>query len=214
MDIAFNRRGRAAVLLAGIILTTAPMRATIAAPEEPVSTAPSQAAEMYARGVTWEQFLASAKVQRETWTRNAAREVSPELVARLQRAGTGLRLLVVAVDWCPDSANSVPYIAKLASSAGVGLRVIDFKAGKAIMEAHRTPDGRASTPTVVLLRGDQDVAAWVERPASLQWWYLDHAGQLSEDELLERKRGWYEWNRGADAVGEIVALAERSAKKP
>jgi hypothetical protein len=213
MNHALKRHGRA-VLLTGLLLATILVRPTLAASEEPVPAASGQAAAMYAQGVTWEKFLESAKVQRDTWLKNAARDVSPALVARLRGAGTDLRLLVVAVDWCPDSANSVPYIAKLASSAGVGLRVVDFTTGKAVMEAHRTPDGRASTPTVVLLRGDQDVAAWVERPAALQWWYLDHAGQLSEDELLERKRGWYEWNRGADATAEIVALAERSAKKP
>ncbi|MCB1597727.1 MAG: hypothetical protein KDI87_08455, partial [Gammaproteobacteria bacterium] len=92
--------------------------------------------------------------------------------------------------------------------------LVDFKTGKAIMDAHRTPDGRASTPTVILLRGDQEVAAWVERPASLQWWYLGMADAISEEELLERKMSWYDWNRGSDALTEIVVLAEKTAKKP
>jgi hypothetical protein len=78
------------------------------------------------------------------------------------------------------------------------------------MEANRTPDGRASTPTVILLRGDQQVAAWVERPASLQWWYLGMTGQISDDERLERKLSWYDWNRGTDALAEIVVLAEQA----
>jgi hypothetical protein len=107
----------------------------------------------------------------------------------------------------------VPYIAKLAARAGVELRVVDFKTGKAIMDAHRTPDGRASTPTVVLLRDDQEVAVWVERPAALQWWYLGMANQISDDERLERKMSWYEWNRGSDALTEIVVLAEQTVKK-
>ena len=102
---------------------------------------------------------------------------------------------------------------KLTSGAGIELRVVDFKTGKAIMDAHHTPDGRASTPTVVLLRGDQEVAAWVERPASLQWWYLDMADEISDKERLERKMSWYEWNRGSDALTEIVVLAEQTAKK-
>jgi hypothetical protein len=168
---------------------------------------------MFPLATPWDQYLSSTRVQRETWLKNAGREVPPGLVDRLKRAADGLRLLVITADWCPDSAHSVPYIGKLASGAGVELRVVDFKTGQAIMDAHRTPDGRASTPTVVLLRGDQEVAVWVERPSSLQWWYLDMADQISDEERLERKMAWYEWNRGSDALTEIVVLAEQTAKK-
>lgn len=196
-------------LLAAFLLLAMPAFAA----DDPVpAAAPSPSAALYRQGITWDQFLAGAKVQRETWLKNAGREVPPDLVARFRRAGEGLRLLVITADWCGDSVHSVPYIAKLASTAGVDLRVVDFRAGKAVMEAHRTPDGRASTPTVILLRGDQEVAAWVERPASLQWWYLGQTGQISDDERLERKMAWYEWNRGSDALAELAVLAAQSAR--
>jgi hypothetical protein len=161
--------------------------------------------------MSWDQYLAGAKVQRETWVKNAGREVPPMLVERMKRAGNGLRLLVVTADWCTDSVHSVPYLARLAGQAGVDLRVVGFRDGKPVMEAHRTPDGRASTPTVVLLRGDQVVAAWVERPAPLQWWSVGTVAQMSEAEQKERIGSWYEWSRGTDALTEIVALAERAA---
>lgn len=200
-------------LLTGILLLATPAFLAVAA-DAPARTAEASAsAAIYAQGKPWDQFLAGAKVQRETWLKNAGREVPPGLVERFKRAGDGLRLLVITADWCGDSVHSVPYIVTLASRAGVELRVVDFRTGKAIMEAHRTPDGRASTPTVILLRGDQEVAAWVERPATLQWWYLGMTGQISDEERLERKMAWYEWNRGADALTEIVVLAEQTAKK-
>jgi Thioredoxin len=200
-------------LLTGILLLATPAFLAVAA-DAPARTAEASAsAAIYAQGKPWDQFLAGAKVQRETWLKNAGREVPPGLVERFKRAGDGLRLLVITADWCGDSVHSVPYIVTLASRAGVELRVVDFRTGKAIMEAHRTPDGRASTPTVVLLRGDQEVAAWVERPATLQWWYLGMTGQISDEERLERKMSWYEWNRGFDALTEIVVLAEQTAKK-
>lgn len=200
-------------LLTGILLLATPAFLAVAA-DAPARTAEASAsAAIYAQGKPWDQFLAGAKVQRETWLKNAGREVPPGLVERFKRAGDGLRLLVITADWCGDSVHSVPYIVTLASRAGVELRVVDFRTGKAIMEAHRTPDGRASTPTVILLRGDQEVAAWVERPATLQWWYLGMTGQISDEERLERKMAWYEWNRGADALAEIVVLAEQTAKK-
>jgi len=184
-----------------------------AATEPAPAAAPSASASLYAGGTSWDQFLGGTKAQRETWLKNAGRDVPPALVERFRRAGEGLQLLVITADWCGDSVHSVPYIAQLAARAGVQLRVVDFRTGKGVMEAHRTPDGRASTPTVVLLRGDREVAAWVERPASLQWWYLGMTGQISDDERLERKLAWYDWNRGTDALAELVVLAEQTAKK-
>ena len=213
MKIMRHLKARISVLLAASMLLTVPALPTVAADDPVQSAAASDSVAMYARGVPWDQFLASARVQRETWLKNAGREVPPGLTDRFKRAGDGLRLLVITADWCPDSLHSVPYIARLASGAGVEMRLVDFKTGKAIMDAHRTPDGRASTPTVILLRGDQEVAAWVERPASLQWWYLGMADAISDEELLERKMSWYDWNRGSDALTEIVVLAEQTAKK-
>jgi len=204
---------RTSAVIVGIVLLMAPVLPVTAADDTDQTAASSDPAVLYSRGVTWDQFLASARVQRETWLKNAGRDVPPGLVERFRKAGKNLRLLVVTADWCPDSLHSVPYIAKLASGAGVELRVVDFRTGNAVMNAHRTPDGRASTPTVILLRGDKEVAAWVERPASIQWWYLDMADKLSEEERLERKMSWYDWNRGSDALTEIVVLAEQGTKE-
>lgn len=199
-------------LFIGIMLLAIPAFQAVAG-NEPARAATENPVAMYAAGIPWDQFLASTRVQREIWLKNSEREVPSDLVDRFKRAGDGLRLLVVTADWCPDSLHSVPYIAKLAAGAGIELRVVDFRTGKPIMDAHPTPDGRASTPTVVLLRGDREVAAWVERPSSLQWWYLDKADEISDEELLERKMSWYDWNRGSDAMSEIVVLAEQTARK-
>ena len=203
---------RTSGLLTGILLLTMGVFSAGAADDPVRTTAVGNPAALYPLGTPWDKYLSGTRVQRETWLKNAGREVPPGLVDRFRRAGNGLRLLVVTADWCGDSVHSVPYIAKLAARAGVELRVVDFKTGKAIMDAHRTPDGRASTPTVILLRGDQEVGVWVERPASLQWWYLGIADQVSEEERLERKMSWYEWNRGSDALTEIVVLAEQPVK--
>ena len=213
MRIICYLKARISILLAATMLLTMSALPTVAADDPVQSAAAGDPVAVYSRGVSWDQFLANARVERETWLKNAGREVSPGLTDRFKRAGDGLRLLLVTADWCNDSMHSVPYIAKLASGAGVELRLVDFKTGKAIMDAHRTPDGRASTPTLILLRGDQEVAAWVERPASLQWWYLDKADEISDEELLERKLSWYDWNRGSDALTEIVVLAEKTAMK-
>lgn len=165
---------------------------------------------IFERGVTWEAFLASADSRAETWRTNAARaRPSKDLVDRLRAAAGDLRLVVVAIAACSDSVHTVPYVAALAKEAGVPLRIVDSTEGKHVMEAFRTPDGRAATATVALLRGDRIVAAWVERPEALQSWLLGPASSLPQAERMDRKFGWYEWDRGESTMAELVALAER-----
>jgi len=173
---------------------------------------PAQAVALFDQGLPWTEYLASAQQQRAIWVRNAGRDVPAALVDRLRKAGAGLRLLVVAEDWCSDSVNSVPYLGTLAAKAGVEMRVVNSQAGKPIMEAHRTPDGRAATPTVILIRDGKEAGAWVERPAALQTWFLDMAGKIDSAERQQRKMNWYDWSRGDDALREIVVLAEQSLK--
>jgi hypothetical protein len=165
---------------------------------------------LFDQGVTFEDFLKSADSRAETWRNNAARaKPSRELVDRLKAAGSDLRLLVVAVAACSDSVHTVPYVAVLAREAGIPLRIVNSDVGKSVMEAHRTPDGRAATATVALMRGDRIVGAWVERPVALQTWLLGPAASLPQGERMDRKFGWYEWDRGESTMAEVVALAER-----
>ena len=120
-----------------------------------------------------------------------------------------MKLLVVAIAACSDSVHTVPYVATLAKEAGVPLRIVDSTVGKPVMDAFKTPDGRGATATVALLKGDQIVAAWVERPVALQTWLLGPASSLQQSERMERKFGWYEWDRGESTMAELVALVER-----
>jgi hypothetical protein len=175
------------------------------------SQAPADAATLFTRGQTMEQFVQAAARQRESWTRNvAAAKIEPGMVDRFRRAGKELRLLVVAEDWCPDSVHTVPYVAALAAQAGVGLRIVDRGSGAAIMKRHPAPDGRAVTPVVVLLRRGVDVGAWVERPAVLQSLFQLIGNDPESARRFAQRQAWYDADRGRTTVAELVALAEQS----
>ena len=137
----------------------------------PVVPAPDYA-ELYSKGIPFADFLAKAASKQDEW-RNRYRDatISPELIEKARALPGRHRLLVVAEDWCSDSAQSIPYLAKLVDAApdALEMRVIDSKAGRAVMEAHPTPDGRGATPTVVVLGADGAlIGAWSERPAELE----------------------------------------------
>jgi hypothetical protein len=158
----------------------------------------------------WTEFLAGVKAQRERWTANTARAtVPPALAARFAAVAHGLRLLIVAQDWCLDSVNTVPYIARLAASAGVPVHVVDRAAGESLMKRYPARDGRMVTPVVILLRDDRVVGAWVERPAPLQQAF--EAMGTSPDALrrFNDRQAWYDEDAGRTTLDEIITLAEK-----
>ena len=167
-------------------------------------------AALFDKGVPYRDFLDAARSRRNEWiARSKDAKVYAEAVTRVQQLGARRRLLIVAEDWCGDSANTLPYVARLAESAPevLDLRIIDSSAGRPVMEAHKTPDGRAATPTVVLLdETGTFLAAWVERPSALQKWYIEQQDLLSQRDLLDQKYKWYKEDQGKSAIREIVEL--------
>ena len=169
---------------------------------------------LFESGQTWQQFLAGVSAQRDLWLKTeSAVTVSPDFVERATNASRGLQLLVVAEDWCPDSAYSVPYIARLAQSAGIPLRVLDRKAGAPLMRAHPTSDGRSVTPTVVMWRNGRDVGAWVERPAELQQMFFSMSTNPENAQRFSQRHLWYESDGGRTVLKEVLALIEQTSEK-
>ena len=175
----------------------------------PAGPAPDYAG-LYARGVPFAEFLSKVASKRDEW-RDRYRDavVNPDLVQRARALPAKYHLLVVAEDWCSDSAQSVPYLAKLVDLAPdtLEMRVIDSKVGRAVMDAHPTPDGRGATPTVAVLTADGAfVGAWSERPSELEAWAIEQRRVLSQRDLHDQMAKWYAADAGKSALGEILAL--------
>ena len=170
---------------------------------------------LYERGVPFAAFLERAQSHRTEWIGNFQRaKVDVDTLARAHALPERRRILVVAEDWCADSLNTVPYLGKLVDAAAdrLELRVVDSTVGKPVMDANRTADGRAATPTIVILAADgKPAGAWVERPSVLQKWYAEQKPALAREELLERKAKWYADDGGKSTVAEILTILERSA---
>ncbi len=178
----------------------------------PSGHAPDYAA-LYARGTTFAEFLDHAQSKRDEW-RDRYRDavVDPGLIQQARALPARHRLLVVAEDWCSDSAQSIPYLAKLVDAAPdtLDMRVLDSKAGRAIMDAHPTPDGRGATPTVAVLTADGALeGAWSERPAELEAWSIEQRNVLSNRELHSRMATWYSSDSGRSVLTEIMAILAR-----
>ncbi len=170
-------------------------------------------AGLYAQGMTFAEFLESARARRDEWrARYNEATVTPDLINRMRALSGERRLLVVAEDWCSDSANTIPYIVRLVDGAPerLALRVIDSERGKPVMEANRTPDGRAATPVVVVLADDGRVlGAWTERPSSVQAWFLEKQKTTMQKPLHDELKEWYMKDAGQTTVAEIADILSR-----
>jgi len=168
---------------------------------------------VYAQGTTFADFLEKARAHREEWRNNYNdATVSASLITRMRALPAKRHLLVVAEDWCSDSLNTVPYIARLVDGGAerLDVRIVNRETGKAVMEAHRTPDGRTATPTIAILGEDWHLlAAWTERPASVQAWFLEKQKTTMQKPLHDELLAWYKTDAGKTTVLEIAGLLER-----
>jgi hypothetical protein len=170
---------------------------------------------VYRKGITFSQFLENAGRHAERWQRQYDAAVAgADLLDRIKRQNEPWQILVVAAPGCSDSVNTIPHLAKLVDGTGaqLQLRIVEPSVGGEVMEAHRTPDGRAATPTVILIRPNGEVRAWVERPAALQSWYLEKKNVLVRRDLIAQKNQWYEEDAGRSTLAEIVGLMEGTGR--
>ena len=171
-------------------------------------------AKLFAGGESFSDFLGKAQQRKELWHGNYGRAAVPDaLLARATRVTGTWNVLVVAVDSCSDSVSTIPYIAKLVESMpNVTLRIVDPKAGKEVMEAHRTPDNRAATPTVILLDATfVERGCWIERPRELQARIAGEKKSDRDSTVFEGKMEWYAKDQGASTLAEFVEMLEKAS---
>lgn len=182
----------------------------------PCAVAVDTLGALHASGATFDQFLADATQRKETWTANseAALATDPALVARADMVSGRWRVLVIAVDSCSDSAHTVPWIAGMVRSLErIDLRVVLPGPGTSVMEAHRTHDGRAATPTILLLDEAGEVRGCIiERPQVLVDWLASPPDSLKEASVFERKMAWYTADAGQAVRAEFVAMLEAAER--
>lgn len=194
--------------------------ASVHAPAEAYGVRPETSADdelraIYRSGRSYTDFLGGATRRAELWTGNTRRAagIDPGLVERARAVGGTWYFLAVAVDSCSDSVSTIPYLAGLVEGVhGLDLRIVDSTAGRSIMESHRTPDGRAATPTVLLLDSEYDEAGcFIERPPELQTWILENS-EWSGQQVYERKMQWYDEDGGRGTVEAFVEMLEAASE--
>jgi len=171
---------------------------------------------LYQSGIEFGVFLDQAEKRKEMWHGNFEKgQVSEALQKRADALHGTFYLIAVAVDGCSDSVNTIPYLAHLdQASEHISMRVVSPEAGKHIMEAHRTVDGRAATPTVLLLdEAFTEIGVFIERPKGLQDWAQGEGKSLASSEFMKAKFAWYDEDLGNQTMSEVLDQLEAHVAK-
>ena len=130
-------------------------------------------------------------------------------IRTIVEATPGPRLWMVLTEpWCGDSAQCLPYIAKIARCGGnIDLRVLRRDENLDIMDQYLT-NGTRSVPLLVAFEMDgTELFRWGPRPQPAAELFLTHKDAGHEKErILKELHRWYAKDRGCTIEEEIKSL--------
>ena len=162
-------------------------------------------------GLTFSDVLARPKENAALWDALYKKaSIAPAIAARLGNTRGQWHLLVLNEDWCGDSVNILPYVARLADShPGIELRVLGRDSNPDLMNAHLTGASK-SIPVVIVYDWDfNEIGWWGPRPRELQAWVVTEGLALPKPDRYRHIRMWYARDRGMTIVSEILSIIEQ-----
>ena len=167
--------------------------------------------ERFAAGSTFEQLLARPKDNSELWNaiyRRAA--LDEDAVRRAHAIEHRFHFLVLNEDWCGDSVNILPYVARLAEASDhLEMRILSRDKNPDLMNAHLTGGKSRSIPIVIVYDDAfSERGWWGPRPGPLQRWVLNEGLALPKPDRYPLIRAWYARDKGSTIVSELLSIVE------
>jgi len=163
-------------------------------------------------GESFADFLTRPHQYRDLWNALYKRATVPEdLLGRARQIQKPWHLLILSEDWCGDSINILPLVAKLTDAVpSVDLRILGRDANPDLMNAHLT--GKSRSIPVIMLLDDNYVerGSWGPRPRPLQEWVMAHM-DLPKADRYKEVRTWYARDHGVTSLTEILDVIDRAA---
>lgn len=127
-------------------------------------------AERFDAAKTYEEYIASIRVNQHKFADNLAKASVPdELAQRLRtvvaRPDGPKRLVVFGEDWCPDVYRGIPVAKRIADAAGLELRILERDQHLDVFGPFKNGDFDSIPVYVFLDANYRALAHWIERPA-------------------------------------------------
>ena len=133
-----------------------------------------------------------------------------ESIEVLNKINQKLFWIVISENWCGDSAQSLPIIAKLASiNSMIDFKVVLRDKNPEFMNNYLTNEKRSIPKLIIFDEDFQELTTWGPRPATAQ--KLMEAmleEQIEKPERLKKLHLWYAKNSGREIENEIISLVE------
>ena len=133
---------------------------------------------------------------------------SEDIVNKMKSISTPQTWMVITENWCGDSAQNLPYIAKLAElNPNIKLSIVLRDSNSNIMDQYLT-NGTMSIPILVVFdESGEELFKWGPRPqkAKEELQRLKAKG-IVKPKLYEKLHLWYGRNKGAELINEIAEL--------
>ncbi len=131
-----------------------------------------------------------------------------ESIEALNKIHQKLFWIVISENWCGDSAQSLPIIAKLVSlNSMIEFKIVLRDKNPELMNNYLT-NGKRSIPKLIIFDEDfQELTTWGPRPETahmLMGKMLEE--QLEKSERLKKLHLWYAKNSGKEIENEIIFL--------
>lgn len=138
--------------------------------------------------------------------------VSDELKNYILKLRSPLTWMVITEDWCGDSAQNLPYIAKIAETNPlIELRLILRDSNLDIMDLYLTDGKSRSIPKLVVFdKEGKEVFNWGSRPKRAQE-KVEEGKRigLTKNEYLANLHSWYAENKGRDLENEFLEILKK-----
>jgi hypothetical protein len=167
--------------------------------------------ERFAAGSTFEQLLERSKDNADLWSAIYRRAALDEDALRRARAiAHPFHFLVLNEDWCGDSVNVLPYVARLAEASDhLEMRILGRDNNPDLMSAHLTGESRSIPIVIVYDSLFRERGWWGPRPGPLQKWVLNEGLALPKPDRYPLIRAWYARDKGRTIVSELLSIVER-----
>jgi hypothetical protein len=167
-------------------------------------------AERFASGSTFEEMLERRKDNADLWNAIYKRASLDENAASRARAiEHRFHFLVLNEDWCGDSVNILPHVARLVEATDrIEMRILGRDANRDLMDAHLTGGARSIPIIIVYDSAFQEKGWWGPRPGPLQRWVLNEGLALPKPDRYPLIRAWYARDKGRTIVSELLSIVE------
>jgi hypothetical protein len=141
----------------------------------------------------------------------------PSLVEKLKDVEKRWIWLILTEGWCPDSAQNIPVIAKMAQqNENISLKLLLRDAHPEIMDRYLT-NGSRSIPKLICLKADtlEEIGTWGPRPAILQQRVIEHKKNpvMADSLFKESLQAWYAKDKAQHLQQEFEELIVKWSQK-